>query len=91
MIAVTRGRVSALWIGAATLDRYLQNIGKPQIYGTQFKWNSKDQPTTQEPYDRTLIADSLRRALGVPSQATQEEQRQRYDADRHLPSPSPAH
>jgi hypothetical protein len=91
MIAVARGRVSALWIGAATLDRYLQNVGKPQIYGTQFKWNSKDQPTTQEPYDRALIADSLRRALGVPSQATQEEQRQKYDADRHLPSPSAPH
>jgi hypothetical protein len=91
MIAVARGRVSALWIGAATLDRYLQNIGKPQIYGTQFKWNSKDQPTTQEPYDRALIADSLRRALGVPSLAAQEEQRRKYDADRHLSSPSAVH
>ncbi len=91
MVAVARGRISALWIGAATLDRYLQNIGKPQIYGTQFEWGTKDQPTTQEPYNRTLTAESLRLALGVPSQPVQEQQRQKYDADRHLPLSTPAH
>ena len=91
MVAVARGRVSALWIGAARLDRYLQNIGKPQIYGTQFKWSNKDQPTTQEPYNRTLVGDSLRRALGVPSRTAQEEQRQKYDVDRHLSSSQPNH
>jgi len=81
MVAVSRGQGSAIWIAAATLDRYLQSIHQPQIYGTQFVMNA-NQRTTQEPYNRGLIPDALRRSLGVPSQASQEEQRKRYDAER---------
>jgi hypothetical protein len=86
MVAVARGRVSALWIGAATLDRYLQNIQQPQIYGTQFTWKD-NAPTTQDPYHRELISDSLRRALGVPPMAQQEERRKEIEASRHVPAP----
>jgi hypothetical protein len=83
MIAVARGNAGALWIATATLDRYLKAIKQPQIYGTQFS-KSKDIPWTQEPYDRTLISDELRRQLGVPSQATQEKQLEAYkSADQH--------
>jgi len=70
-IAVAKGDATALWIGTATLDRYLLSVGKPQIYGTQFK---SDKDATQEPFNRSLISDSLRRELGVPSLATQQEQ-----------------
>jgi hypothetical protein len=83
MIAVKKGRSSALWIASATLDRYLQAIHQPQIYGTQF-FTRPNEPTTQEPYDRMLIADPLRKQLGVPSQASQDEQRKQYDAERNL-------
>ncbi len=31
MIAVAKGDEGSLWIGTATLDRYLQSVGKPQI------------------------------------------------------------
>jgi hypothetical protein len=90
MVAVARGRTSALWIGAATLDRYLLNIQQPQIYGTQYQWKNND-PTTQEPYHRELISDALRRALGVPPLAEQDERRKEIDGSRHLPTPnSPA-
>jgi hypothetical protein len=81
MVAVAKGRRGALWIEAATLDRYLNFVHQPQIYGTQFFFKPNE-PTTQEPYNRTLIPDSLRLDLGVPSQAAQEEQRKRYDAER---------
>jgi len=81
MVAVAKGRRGALWIEAATLDRYLNFIHQPQIYGTQFFFKPNE-PTTQQPYDRTLIPDSLRLDLGVPSQPAQEEQRKRYDAER---------
>lgn len=37
VIAAARGKPSAAWIAAATLDRYLQSIGQPQVYGTQFQ------------------------------------------------------
>jgi hypothetical protein len=83
MVAVSRGNSAALWIGTATLDRYLQSIQQPQIYGTQYVTRGNE-PTTQEPYNRTLISDALRRKLGVPPQAAQEEQRKKYDADRGI-------
>jgi hypothetical protein len=34
--AVVRGDASAKWISAASLDRYLQAIGQPQVFGTQY-------------------------------------------------------
>jgi hypothetical protein len=80
-VAIARGRPDATWIAAATLDRYLQKIGQKQIYGTQFL-NKGDDATTQEPYDRTLISNALREALGVPPQAEQE--RRRAEIERAL-------
>lgn len=88
VIAAARGRPDATWIAAATLDRYLQSIGQKQIYGTQYR-SRNGQPTTQEPYDRTLVPDSLRAATGVPSQAEQEKRRAELDAQQ-LPSHSPS-
>ncbi len=83
MIAAKKGRGNALWIASATLDRYLQAIHQPQIYGTQF-FTRPNEPTTQEPYDRTLISDPMRRQLGVPSQPSQGERRKQFDAERNL-------
>lgn len=83
MVAVARGRADASWIAAATLDRYLQEIGRPQIFGTQFQ----TQPgggATQEPYNADLVPDAIRNALGVPGRAAQEERR------RALEAPPPA-
>lgn len=65
MIAVARGRGDATWIASATLDRYLHAIGRPQVLGTQYA-KAGDEPWTQEPYDRKLLSDPLRAALGVP-------------------------
>ncbi len=81
MVAVAKGNSGALWIGTATLDRYLQSIGQKQIYGTQFK-TLQGTPVTQEPYNKTLISDALRKQLGVPSLQAQEKQREQYDKDR---------
>jgi hypothetical protein len=89
MVAVARGRAEASWIGAATLDRYLQNIGRPQVFGTQYR-TPPGEDTTQEPYDRALVPDALRRALGVPSQAAQERRRLEIQSRYRAPAPSPA-
>ena len=70
--AATRGHERAGWIAAATLDRHLQAIGQPQIYGTQTSTVSGQEPT-DEPYDRDLVPDNLRAALGVPSRAVQDD------------------
>lgn len=79
VIAATKGRAEATWIAAATLDRYLQSIGQKQIFGTQFS-TPPGQPTTQEPYDRTLVSDALRAAMGVPAQHEQEKRRAQIEA-----------
>jgi hypothetical protein len=85
MIAVTKGTVSAIWIATATLDRYLQSIGQKQIYGTQYLWDAKAEtktPSTQDPYNRSLISDSVRRQLGVPGLPAQEKQLKAYAAQK---------
>ncbi|KQO55552.1 hypothetical protein [Sphingomonas sp. Leaf257] len=75
LAAAARGRKDAAWIAAATLDRYLQTIGQKQIYGTQYL-NRRETGPTMELYDRTLVPDPLREALGVPPQVKQEERLQ---------------
>lgn len=84
MAAVARRQSSAIWIASASLDRYLQSIHQPQIYGTQFVTNANGL-TTQEPYNRTLVPDFLRRFLGVPSQAAQEEQKKLFEVQPAKP------
>lgn len=80
MVGVKKGQGGAIWIAAATLDRYLQSMKQPQIFGTQFL-TPVEGPVTQDPYDRTLVSDALRRQLGVPSQAMQEQQLKKYQAE----------
>lgn len=79
LVAMACGNRDAVWIATAALDRYLQAIGQPQVFGTQFQFPDKA-PVTQEPYDRSLIPDTLRRQLGVPPLADQERQRLRLQA-----------
>ncbi len=81
MISVRKGHELALWLACATLDRYLQGVKQPQIYGTQFL-TPNGQPATQEPYNRDLISDDLRKRLDIPDIAAQEEQRKQYDSQR---------
>ncbi len=88
MTAMAKGRANAGWIAAATLDRYLQDTGKPQIYGTQFSL-APSHPISQEPYDRALIGDAQRRAVGVPVLSEQEAQRREWDAKRAGATPRP--
>jgi hypothetical protein len=73
-VAVQRGAGGAGWIAAATLDRFLQTSGRAQVFGTQFQTRAT---VTQEPYDRALLPDSLRRALGVPPRAEQASEHER--------------
>src|SRR5882724_1700784 len=51
--AVSKGDSFSKWLTAATMDRYLQWLNQPQVFGTQFR-----QPEgiwTMEPYDRTAF------------------------------------
>lgn len=68
--AVAKGKPEASWIAAATLDRYLQRIGQPQIYGTQFIV-TKQEGASMGAYNSALVPDTLRAALNVPDRAAQ--------------------
>ena len=68
--AVDKGLHNAMWLSATTLDRYLQSIQQPQVFGTQFGslFNNRDD---QEPYDRELLSDTMRARWCVAPKATQ--------------------
>ena len=71
------GFKNAEWIAAATLDRYLQSIGQPQVYGTQYRF-PEEGGVTMEPYDRALLVDSLRKATGAGDLTAQERKLEGY-------------
>jgi len=68
--AVNKGLHNAIWLSAATLDRYLHSIRQPQVFGTQFGSLYEDRDD-QEPYDRELVSDALRAQWCVASESTQ--------------------
>ncbi len=69
--AAALGHKDAEWIAAATLDRYLQSIGQPQVYGTQYRF-PEEGGVSMEPYDRALLDDAFRKASRVGDLAAQE-------------------
>ena len=70
-VAVVKGDADAPWLSAATLDRYLQSIQRKQIFGTQYD-GDETKGYTYEPYDDTLLTDSVRKAVQVPTRAEQQ-------------------
>jgi hypothetical protein len=85
MVAMEKGRNVARWIAAATLDRYLQSIKQPQVFGTQYSWNgATPKDATQQPYDDKLVSDALREEFCVTSYANQQ---QNLEAERQQKDP----
>jgi hypothetical protein len=67
LVALAKGDRRASWIASASLDRYLQSTGRPQIVGTGFGPDGSSQGS----FDRDLISDAIRRELNVPALADQ--------------------
>lgn len=82
MVAVAKGKQDAIWISAATLDRYLMKIGQKQVLGTQYVRPDLKGPWTQEPYDRAFASDALRQELGVGTEAQQAEHEKQLNAKK---------
>ena len=84
--ALIRGGSADKWIAAATLDRYLQAVNRPQVFGTQYPADKDARNTpkpqvdprvlnvqrTQQPYDAKLLPDSVRQDFCVPNVSQQE-------------------
>ncbi|HEY0795706.1 MAG TPA: hypothetical protein VGD64_07980 [Acidisarcina sp.] len=85
--AVVKGDATSKWISAASLDRYLQAIGKGQVFGTQYFTPApptQEVPrTTQEPFDRKLMPDALRLDFCVPTLEQQSLNMKEFDAKRY--------
>ena len=68
MAAVALGHLSAKWISAASYDRLLKSLGRPQRFGTQYS-SQNGGPTKLHETDEG-VRDSLRKVLKVPSLET---------------------
>lgn len=68
--AIGKGDTKARWLAAATLDRYLQSLNQPQIFGTQFRKPGAN--WTQEPFDREAVSEVVRASWCVASLAEQQ-------------------
>jgi hypothetical protein len=86
MDAIVKGYDTAKWIAAATLDRYLQIVHQPQVFGTQYPLDpNKPHPPedstptgrfkgrTQQPYNDSFLPDSLRSDFCVASRDQQKQ------------------
>lgn len=71
MAAMKLGHPNAEWIAAATLDRYLQQIGQPQVFGTQYIFRH-DTGMTRGAYNAELLPDQIRSLHNVPTLSEQE-------------------
>ena len=62
------GHQASRWLAASTLDRYLNSIGQPQIYGTQFEHNPEDnQYQLKLPIDDAHILCFEKKFYNVPA------------------------
>lgn len=90
MAAMAKGDAQARWIAAATMDRYLQSLKQPQIFGTQYAWagmKPKPHGATQAPYDKNLLSDALRREFCVATFGGQQRNVAAMAQGKDFPSP----
>jgi len=66
--ALVLGEKRAAWLAAASEDRFLMRISRPQRFGTQFRSEGPDQSMELYTTDGA-VTDSLRKRLSVPSLA----------------------
>lgn len=68
VVALAKGERDARWLAAATEDRFLMNIGRPQRFGTQYRSSGPVDPVRLYQVEPG-VTDRLRRELEVPTLA----------------------
>lgn len=66
IIAISKGEQNAKWLAAASMDRFLVNIGRQQRFGTQFISNKSFRPPRLVQVDPN-VSDFLRTEFNVPT------------------------
>lgn len=77
VIAIGKGEHRAKWLAAASLDRFLTTIDRPQRFGTQYQSKGRTDPPVLLPVDPS-VTDAMRRELGVPTLAEAKQQEAEY-------------
>ena len=79
VVAIGKGEPRAKWLAAASMDRFLVSIGRPQRFGTQYGAARPGFPIRLSPID-TSVTDRLRMELGVPPLAELKQREAKMDA-----------
>jgi hypothetical protein len=66
IVAIAKGEQRALWLAAASEDRFLMNLGRPQRFGTQYRAEGVDKLMRLYRVGPG-VTDELRRAFHAPS------------------------
>ncbi len=65
VIAISKGNKNAIWLAAATEDRFLKSINRKQRFGTQFSRIASD-PFKLDPIDEE-VSDTMRKLMNCPT------------------------
>lgn len=70
VVAISKGRndKATRWLAAASEDRFLMNIGRPQRFGTQYQAHPANAPYKLYEVDEG-VTDELRRQMSTPTLA----------------------
>jgi hypothetical protein len=79
-IAAFKEHKTGKWLSAATLDRFLESLDRPQRFGTQYRLETNGE-WTLEPLDRAL-PDAIRAEYGVPPLAEQQKRLEEMNKQR---------
>jgi len=80
IVAVGKGVEQAKWLAAASEDRYLMNIGRPQRFGTQYRIDGTDGKWSL--YDiGEGVTDGVRRGFNVPPLYEAQEYAEKMNAE----------
>jgi hypothetical protein len=66
VIAISKGESNAKWLAAASMDRFLNRIGRPQRFGTQYQSTRSSSPPMLVAVAPN-VPDVLRQELDVPT------------------------
>ena len=81
VVAISKGDERAKWLAAASEDRFLMQIGRPQRFATQFRSVGN---STMRLYETDQgVTDELRRALNVPTLAQAKEREARMNTKKN--------
>lgn len=81
VVSISKGDERAKWLAAASEDRFLMGIDRPQRFATQFRSVGSSPMRLYQTDD--VVTDELRRALNVPTLAQAKERETRMNSKKN--------